>query len=92
MIRNNIAPLLVNCYFLAKLQCPDVGIPTTMQLSKMKVVSRDLDSLLFIQRKWGLLATNLLKVTKVAICRSCIHYKTRLVFFQILYNMETLPS
>lgn len=56
MIRNNIACLLVNCYFLAKLQCPDVGIPITMQLSKMKVVSRDLDSLLFISEKMGALS------------------------------------
>lgn len=56
MIRNNIACLLVNCYFLAKLQCPDVGIPITMQLSKMNVVSRDLDSLLFISEKMGALS------------------------------------
>lgn len=38
VVRNNTVSLLVNSQFLAKLQRPDVGIPITMKLSKMKVV------------------------------------------------------
>lgn len=57
----------------------------TMKLSKMKVVLWDLDSQLLISEKIESVKHSFSPVTKVMICRSCIHYKIPLVFIQFIH-------
>lgn len=83
--------LLVHSQFLTLLKRPDVGIPINHEIVKNKQFHETWMVCPSFQRKLRLLNITLFSVTKVIICRSFIHYKTSLVFFQSLYTMESLP-